>query len=183
MTKALEKFAGFFTPPACREEVLGDLHERNASSAAYCSDALGTIPLVILSRIRRTTDSQLVTLYAGAVYLCYWASAWFGQRELIQHTSGLLHLAIPPALVLLGVLFEDAYAQSGRRQPQHLVRGPLIGVALAFLAEAGLLMWHAPFALPVTILVYGGVLGLLLTSALRLLFSPQSTSPQGPQTR
>ena len=181
--KMAEALAGFLTPPACREEVLGDLHERNATAVSFCRDALPAIPLVVFSRIRRTADAQLIVLQLCALCLAYWATAWFGQRGLIENTNGLLRLAIPAALVLLGVLFEDAYANPGRRSPQHLVRGPLIGVALTFLSQVALWLFHSQLMLPLAISVYGGVLGLLLTSALRLLFSPQSTSPQGPQTR
>jgi hypothetical protein len=47
------------------------------------------------------------------------------------------------------------------------------------LLQAALWTGHSSLALPLWIVVYGGALGLLLTSALRLLFSPPSTSPQG----
>ena len=53
----IEKIVGIFIPPACREEVLGDLRERNDGVQLFIYDALRTIPLVIVSRIRRTTDS------------------------------------------------------------------------------------------------------------------------------
>lgn len=55
-------------PPDCREEVLGDLHERNISFARYLLDALHTIPLVVASRIRRTSDPGLLAMYAIVCY-------------------------------------------------------------------------------------------------------------------
>jgi hypothetical protein len=181
MREKLEALVGLLTPPACREEVLGDLHERNATSASFCLDALRTFPLVVFSRIRRTGDPQLLLLQAGVAYVCYWAAAWFDDRALLDAPKGLLRLAIPAAMVLLAVVFDDAYAQRGQRSPLGLVRGPLVGVALTFLSQAALWAMRSPLTLSLTIVCYGGALGLLLTSALRWLFAPQSASPKGPQ--
>ena len=60
--KTFEALVAVVIPPACREEVLGDLHERYRSTRRYGLDVASTVPLVILSRIQRTADSQ-----AGAV--------------------------------------------------------------------------------------------------------------------
>ena len=56
----IEKIVGIFIPPACREEVLGDLREKNDGAQLFLYDALRTIPFVIVSRIRRTTDSVVL---------------------------------------------------------------------------------------------------------------------------
>jgi hypothetical protein len=178
--KSVQAVAALFIPPACREEVLGDLQERCTSPLQYCQDVLRTVPLVILSRIRRTADPQLLLMHAFVLYLSYTAAAWFMDRALLQEPWGLLRLAVPPMMMLLGMLLEDAYAKSGRRSPLQLVRGPLLGLAWAFLSEAALWASRSAFTLPLWIVLYGGALSLLLTSALRMLFSPQSTSPQGP---
>lgn len=58
--KTAERIVGFLIPPASREEVLGDLYERCTSSGQYILDALLVLPRVILSRIRRTTDAQVL---------------------------------------------------------------------------------------------------------------------------
>jgi hypothetical protein len=61
----------------------------------------------------------------------------------------------------------------------------LLGVAwmLLFqamlLSQAALSTGNSPLTLPWWILLCGGALGLLLTSALRMLFSPQWPSTQG----
>ena len=52
--------AAIFIPCACREEVLGDFEERCTSPLQYCRDAVVTVPLVTLSRIRRTANPQLL---------------------------------------------------------------------------------------------------------------------------
>lgn len=177
--KAAEAIVALFVPPACREEVLGDLHERFVSPAHYCWEALHTVPLVIHSRIRRTADPQLLLLHAFALYLSYFTAAWLSDRAALEERWGLLRLALPGAVTLLGLVLEDAYAKPGHRSPLKMVRGPLLGLAWALLLEAALHSNRSSLTLPLWIALCGGGLGLLLTSALRLLFSPPSTSPQG----
>src|SRR6266404_6104641 len=63
-----ERVVAFFIPPACREEVLGDLHERFLSTPRYVADALSTVPLVIVSRIRRSTDPVLLLMEAIVLF-------------------------------------------------------------------------------------------------------------------
>jgi hypothetical protein len=179
--QGIENTAGLLIPPACREEVLGDLHERSRTSPEFCIEALSVIPLVILSRVRRTMDPQVLPLHAAVAYLSFWAAAWFEQRALVETTAGLLKVALAAAAVLLAVLLEDAYAKPGKRLPSHLIRGPFIGVLLAMLLELSLWFNGSQFALPLSVVLFGSALALVLSSALRLLFSSQSTSPQGPQ--
>ena len=57
-SKTAEAIVAVFVPPACREEVLGDLHERYRFPLQYGLDALRTVPLVIISKIRRTADPE-----------------------------------------------------------------------------------------------------------------------------
>jgi hypothetical protein len=166
----VEAITAFIVPPACREEVLGDLHERNSTLARFCIDALRTVPHVVLSRIRRTADPQLLVLHAIALYLCYFGSVWFEDRALLRETSGLLRVAVPVVIVLLAIVFDDAYAKPGRRSPLYLARGPLLGFVCTFLVQS----------IPLKLLFYGGAMGLPVTVALRIFFSPQSTSRQGP---
>ena len=60
--KRLEAIVGFLIPPSCRESVAGDLRERNLSDGDYIIEAAATIPLVVWSRIRRTTDPRVLLL-------------------------------------------------------------------------------------------------------------------------
>jgi hypothetical protein len=177
--RAIQAVVALFIPPACREEVLGDLQERCASPAKYCVDAIGAVPLVILSRIRRTADPQLLLMQAFVLYLSFYGAAWFKAPALLYEPWALARLAIPGGVTLLGLLLEDAYARPGHRSPLRLVRGPLLGLVWALLSQAVLLAGHSRLTLPLWILLYGSVMGLLLTSALRMLFSPRSSSPQG----
>lgn len=177
----LARIAGLVIPSACREEVLGDLHERSNTALEFCIEAMSTIPCVIFSRIRRVADVQLLLLQAGIVYLCYWAAVWFEQHSLFSDDRGLLHLILPAALVLLGILFEDVYAPPGPRSPWLLIRGPVIGFALSLILEAALWGFRSWLALPLLVVMYGAVLSLVLTSAVRLLFASKSAAPKGPQ--
>jgi len=181
--KAMQAGVALLIPPACRVEVLGDLLERSASArnplTHYCIEAALTVPLVIMSRIRRTTDLQLLLMHALALYLSYFTVAWLTDRTMLWEPWGLLRLAFPGVVTLLALVLEDAYAKPRHRSPLRLAHGPLFGLGWALLLEAGFWTSLPSLTLPLWILLGGGSLGLLLTSALRLLFSPPSISPQG----
>ena len=83
-SKAVEAIVAVFVPPACREEVLGDLHERYRSPLPYAWEALCTAPLVIASRVRRTTDPQVLLMQAFALYMSFLGAAWFQDPALLQ---------------------------------------------------------------------------------------------------
>src|SRR6185503_7620798 len=53
-SRIAEAVVAILLPPASREEVLGDLYERFRSPSRYAVDALITVPMVVISRIRRT---------------------------------------------------------------------------------------------------------------------------------
>ncbi len=109
-SKAAEAIVAVLLPPACREEVLGDLHERYASPRQYGSDALRIIPLIVIARIRRTADPQLLLIQAFALYASFLAAAWLQDGTFLSERWGLARLAIPATMALLGFISEDAYA-------------------------------------------------------------------------
>src|SRR5260370_21843458 len=135
-SKAAEETAARLRPAARREEVLADLHERYCSWLQYATDVLSTVPLVIASRIRRTADPQVLLIQAFALYASFLTAAWFKDASLLQAQWGLLRLAIPPGMTLLGLILEDAYATPGRRSPLKLLRGPLLGLGFAAGSQA-----------------------------------------------
>jgi hypothetical protein len=178
-SKSAEAIVAILVPPACREEVVGDLHERYRSRCQYAFEALITVPLVILSRVRRTADPQVVLIQAFALYVSFLCAAWFKDAALLQAQWGLLRLAIPAGITLLVMMLEDAYANPGRRSLLSLVRGPVFGLAFA-LASQGLFWSGNPgFALPRWILLYGCAMSLLLSCAMRLLFPPVTQQLHG----
>jgi hypothetical protein len=177
--RSLETLVGLFIPPACREVVLGDLHERYTSLPLYLADALLTVPLVILSRIRRTTDPQVLLMEAFVLFLSFWGAARFMDAAFLDDRWGLLRLAIPATTALLGLVLEDAYAMPGRRWPLKAIRAPVFGLGIAFLSQWMLPVDHPELRLPHWILWCGAGTGLLLVAAVRMLFPPPADRPQG----
>ena len=178
-SRAAEAIVAILLPPACREEVLGDLHERYRSRLQYAADALSTVPLVILSRIRRTADPRVLVIQAFALYASFLTAAWFKDASLLQAQWGLLRLAIPPGMALLGLILEDAYATPGHRSPLKLLRGPLLGFGLAVGSQAVFRAGKSDLAVPSWIMIYASAMSLLLSSAIRLLFPPVTDRLQG----
>ena len=169
--KTLEAFVAIVIPPACREEVLGDLHERYTSAAQYGLDAATTVPLVILSRIHRTANSRALLIQAFAFYLSFLFAAWLNAAALLRAEYGLLRLAIPAAAAMLGVMLADAYASPGRPQLK-LALGPGVGAGLALVSQGLAWLVSPDFAVPRLILFFGCSAGLFLSLAVRILFSP-----------
>ena len=175
--KPIERLVGFFIPPACREEVLGDLHERFQSTTRYAGDALTTVPLVIVSRIIRTTDPVVFLMEAIVVYSSYLAAAFFRDQTLLADALGFLRLGLPAAISLLVLMLADAYANPRNHSPLKPTLGAVLGVALAWVSPAVLFAGDADFELPRSVMIAGSSLSLLLLCALRLLFAPATNIP------
>ena len=90
--KTTEAIVAWLVPPACREHVVGDLHERYTSRGQYIAEAVCTIPLVVASRIRRTTDPQVLLMEAFALYLSFLGVAWKLDGALLYEQWGYLRL-------------------------------------------------------------------------------------------
>jgi hypothetical protein len=167
-SKTTEAVVAFLIPPACREEALGDLHERFQSPSQYVADALFTIPLIILSRIRRPADVEILLLQSFALYMSFAVAAWLYDGAILFEPRGLLRLAIPAAMAMLGLILDDTYAHSGRRTSLELARGPLLGAAIALASEGILWMSRPDLALPRGITLYGCAMSILLSSGVRI---------------
>jgi len=168
--KAAEILVGVLIPPACREEVLGDLHERYTSPRRYIGDAICVVPLVILSRILRTTDPQVFLMEALAGFLSFLAAAWYLNAAVLEDRLGFARLAIPTAMTVLASMLADAYASPGIPAPAKAFRSLAMGTAFAFVSQAMLWTWSRELAAPPSILFFGGALSLLLVSTIRILF-------------
>lgn len=171
-SRTVERFVGILLPPACREQVLGDLHERFESPAQYAADVLATVPLVILSRIRRTADSQVALIHAFVLYLSFIGAAWLTNRGVLVDQLGLFRLAIPAAIILLGVVLDDAYADPCRQSSLQIVRGPVLGLLVAVACQALFWAGNSELLVPMWVMLYGSAMSLLLSSAVRMLFPP-----------
>jgi hypothetical protein len=169
-SKTAEAIVALFVPAACREEVLGDLHERYRSSRHYAVDAFVTVPLVIASRIRRTADPQFLLLQACALYAAFLGAAWLNDRAFLREPWGLLRLAIPAGIALFSLVLVEAYAKPGPRSSFNLVRGPALGLGLALASQGMFRVSQSHLTIPGWITLYGCTIGLLLSSAVRILF-------------
>jgi hypothetical protein len=167
----VEKVAGFFIPPACREEVLGDLRERYRGPAQYFFDAVTAIPCVIYSRIRRTTDAVLILVEWMSIYaMLVFATLWLNRATLLEQWS-YLRLAIPPTIILAVTTLVDAYADPRKRRFDPLIGpGVGLGVACAF-------TYMGLPGLPVFVFNLGGFAGTLIVATLRVMFPPIADQP------
>jgi hypothetical protein len=130
--KRLEAFVGLWIPPACREEVLGDLHEKYTGPWQYIALALCVIPFVILSRIRRTTDILVLLTEALLIYGSFLAWAWYTDRTVLASQWGPLRLAIPTALNLVVLIVERVWNLRTRWWHRRLVNAALFSIGFAF---------------------------------------------------
>jgi hypothetical protein len=172
-SKIAEALVYWLLPPACREEILGDMRERNPSTAQYLVEAASTVPSVIYSRIRRTTDAVVTLMLAGSMYTAFVMSARWRVPALLWGGHGYAQLAIPPAIFLVAIILADAYSDPKKRWPLKPLWGPILGFVFTYSVEL-----NRPWALPASVLSWGGVLSAILVSTLRLLFPPVTERPQ-----
>jgi hypothetical protein len=118
-------------------------------------------------------------MQALALYVGFLGAAWLVDRAILQDQMGLLRLAVPVAMVLLGLILDDTYTRSKRRSSLDLARGPVLGIALALLSQAAFRLGNSRLAVPYWIVFYGCAMSLLLSSAIRMLFSPVTDQLQG----
>ncbi len=148
-------------PPACREHVIGDLQERAASQGAFLADALRTVPFVLWSQIRRTTDPALTLLMAAGLMMIY--------RLADRGRSGWLVTAIPAALAMLVLVLRDAYASEGARTKIAVAADAFLAMAGALGLAALVAAVQPAAAMPQTALLMGTLYGLVLLVVLRTL--------------
>lgn len=177
-SKVAETIAGYLLPPACREEVLGDMRERYRSASGYFVDALQVIPCVIYSRICRTTDAVIALMEVASMYTAFVLAAKWVDSTLIFANSGLARLAIPPVVVVVVTSVADAYSTPQRRWPFKPLFAPILGFTVAFIEQA----MHPSVALPASVFALGSGASLLLVSTLRLAFPPISDRPHATNT-
>lgn len=171
--KIAETLVYWLLPPACREEVLGDMRERYRGLAQYLIEATSTVPSVIYSRIRRTTDAVIALMEAVSIFTAYVMSAWWLNRPMLIREYGFAQLAIASAIFLAAIILADAYSDPKKRSPLKPLLGPAIGFALSYLMEL-----NRGWAPSLPILAWGGALSVLIVSTIRLAFPPVAERPQ-----
>lgn len=179
-SKAAEAFVELLTPPACREHVVGDLRERNTGTRRFLVDAAQTLPLVIVSRIRRTTDPQLLLIEAFALYLAFLAYPWVNHdSRFLLVESGFLRLAVPAGVALYALVLAGAYADPGKRSPLTPVFQSTFAVACAYLGHAIQQSIDPGAALPRSVILYGSLAAWIVIAVLRFFFARGDNRPSG----
>jgi hypothetical protein len=166
--KRLEAIVSFLIPPECRESVAGDLRERNLSDGDYFVEAVATIPMVVWSRIRRTTDPRVLLLEGLVLYACFLFFARGAGNFLLEEWA-FVRLAVPVIVALWVLVLVDAYAAGPKRSPLYPIRDAVLGLMAAGLT----------WSVPVKVMLMGGGMSVLLVSALRMLFPPDENRPRG----
>lgn len=160
----IEGLVGLLVPPSARESVLGDFRERNNSATGYVVDALRAVPLVILSRMRRTTDPETLLTETLGLYLAWCLAAWISSDALTR-TWGLLLLAGPPAVAMCAMMLGDAWTARGFRRPA-IVRA-IHGGGWALISQVIFLL--SPVHLPLVTVLVGLGLSLFVSGAMGLI--------------
>ena len=154
----LERLVRIATPPLAREAVLGDLCETYVSSHQYALQALGIVPFVIASQLRRHLNWPALLLQVALVYLCF----------------GAMAAAIVAPLLMLRDAFQPAARPSHLWALRQAVLVAFIGLAAlqlffaiaqqAWAGEAGaVLVWLelfvvGPIFLPILCLLRTGLI-------------------------
>ena len=168
--KSLERVVGLLLPPACREEVLGDLYEKCETPRQYVSTAARVAPSVILSRIRRTSDAQTLVMGAMLLYMSFLGAAWFTDKNLLNDQRMFWRLAMPVVIALVFLMLDDAWTSARTHSPVRLVRGAALGRGVGCVFVAG---W-----MPLRAILLGFGAGLLMISGVRILFPAETAKLQ-----
>ncbi len=162
--RRLEALVGLLVPPACREPVLGDLHERYKSTGGYLLDAARTVPHVIASQVRRTTDRRFALVAALALYAAFVAAGrlFEGERFLYEQ-PGFLRLAIPAAAALAGLALGGAYAGVQRGSLREWIGTAVLTAAFAFLSQGLVAAVQPEWVLPPWVLLSGTAASVFMT--------------------
>jgi len=171
-----EHFVSWLLPPACREEVLGDLYERSLNAAQYGANALTVAPCIILSQIRRNTDSWIFLLTTCGIFYSF--SAGYADLPLYDDPITLLRLAIPTVAALLILLLRNGYAESETRRRRAITLDIVLAMGVASMTQLALMAASRP---DLMLLQWcpsqGTVLGWLFVILLRAIFPPEMRLP------
>jgi hypothetical protein len=171
----VEGLVGCLLPPACREEVLGDLFESCQNPVEYVVGALAVVPRVVLSQIRRNTDSSIFMLTAGALLYSFVA----GSRDLSSGPAHpLLCLAIPLIPALLSLLLCNGFAPTEERRLRAVTFDIVVSMAAAAITQLVLfVLLKRGLMLPGWVPSEGTALSWLAIIVLRAIFPPGMKVP------
>jgi hypothetical protein len=170
-----ENLVGWFLPPACREEVLGDLCESYRNVPQYAISAATVVPRVILSQIRRNTGAWIFLLTACGI--CYSVAAGAFNLTLENNPRALLRLAIPIVPAVLILLIRNGFAALEDRRQRAITLDIVAAMGVAALTQLGLLAFRSDLILPRWCPSGDSALAWLLIIVLRAIFPPEAKLP------
>jgi hypothetical protein len=171
-----EDLVGWFLPPACREEVLGDLCESYENVLQYALGAATVIPRVVLSQIRRNTAAWIFLLTTCGI--CYSVAAGVVNLSLEGNPSALLRLAIPVVPAVLILLVRNGFASLEDRRRRAITLDVTVAMGVAALTQLILLAaFRSDLTLPRWCPSEGTVLAWLFIILLRAIFPPGTKLP------
>ena len=168
----IEAVVGRLLPPACREHVLGDLHERYVSTGQYVLDAARTIPFVVWGQIRRNSSASLAIAEVSAVYIALLSALATLNPGALTDSSAPLRPAIPSAAVLVALVLRDAWIGRRQRTSLHAAADAALGVACAVVPQTVLIVVGSPLALPPNVCLSGSFMSVMLLSGVRIALVP-----------
>jgi len=121
----LERIVLSAIPPAAREAVAGDLWETYQSPHQYAVEALCTVPLVVLSQMRRNLNPLVLMLQGTMIFL---------------GLGGAATLIFLPLLML-----RDAYQPVTRPTPRNCIREAILLSSGAMILLLLIMSIHSPF--------------------------------------
>jgi hypothetical protein len=170
-----ENLVGWFLPPACREEVLGDLFESCENPAQYVLSALAVAPRVIFSQIRRNTDSLVFLFTACALAYSFITGSADMSRGLAHAglSHALLRLAIPSIAALASLLLCNGFAPAEERRLHAITFDIVVTMAAAAITQLVLLvLLQRGLMLPGWCPSEGAALSWVAIILLRAIFPP-----------
>jgi hypothetical protein len=171
-----EDLVGWFLPPACREEVLGDLWESCKNPVQYTISALAVVPRVVVSQIRRNTDVWIFLLTTCGV--CYSVAAGVFNLSLEGDPNGILRLAIPVVPAVLILLIRNGFASLEDRRRRAITLDITVAMGVAALTQLILLAsFRSDLMLSRWCPTGGTVLAWLFIILLRAIFPPGAKLP------
>jgi hypothetical protein len=133
----------------------------------------------IVSRIRENTRPRIFLLEAATVLYSFTASAFRSDwPSLRDDPAGLLRLAIPAVIVLIVLLFRDAYTVPGQRSQLAPAIDVIIAFAFARVSQTVFAAIAPELALPRWAPTQGTFVGWMFLAGLRAFFPPGPNAPK-----
>jgi hypothetical protein len=122
----LERAVAALMPPAAREAVMGDLFELYQSPLQYARGALGALPFVVASQIRRQANIPVLIIQALVVSACF-----SGLLLSLRQPLAVANIALITAAIMAVMLLSEAYrGDKPASEKQAIFEAIVVGVSV-----------------------------------------------------